>query len=115
MAELNLRIYGIDICLDGHNGHCSIESDQQEVCPYCHRASCYRDCDESKSDLDELEDIEETASRRDYNAAVDGIECLILALVSAGCLLNDDKTDFRDREALETAFQSAFQGCADNL
>lgn len=94
---------------------CDVDAGTKEECPYCNLIDCYGDCDGSKGDIDGLETEEETASRRDYNAACDGIESLLLNLVSSGCVLNDARDDFRDRESLEKALKDAIDGCANNL
>jgi hypothetical protein len=60
------------------NGEGTITSDLKEVCQECGSADCYRTCEGSG------ETDEQIASRRLYNAAVVGLERLILAAACTG-------------------------------
>ena len=75
----------------------------KEVCPYCSQPDCYGDCDGSAGDIDYLESEEQMNERHIANARVDGMESLILALVSEGY------------EPLDVKFQNAILTTCDAL
>lgn len=60
---LKLPVYGITIAMKGDEGE--IYSELREVCPNCHSTDC-------------------TLEAATYNAAIDGLEGLILAMALAG-------------------------------
>lgn len=77
----------------------------KDPCPYCLQDDCYGNCDGSTGQWREgLESGEEMVDRQIYNATVDGIESLALALLSKGALRYDDT---RLKEALETSLAAA--------
>ena len=89
--------YEITIELDGTGGG-TIESNLKDPCPHCGSTECNYDCDGSKgADPEHPSDD----NRSLYNAAIDGLESLILAQACAGVPL-DKKFD----EAVETAISS---------
>jgi hypothetical protein len=76
----------------------------KDPCPYCLQDDCYGNCDGSAGDVDGLESEEEMVDRQIYNATIDGIESLTLALLSNGALRYDDP---KLKEALETSLAAA--------
>lgn len=58
----------------------------KESCPYCSSETCYADCDGSQGDVDGLESEEQMVERRVSNAAIDGVESLVLAMLSSGVI-----------------------------
>lgn len=96
---------GIVVEADDSDG--SITSGLKALCPYCHTVDCDWDCDLSQvaySDADSIdrEELErEHSLRLQYNAAIDGIESLILALVCAGVSVDD-----KFREGVQSALDA---------
>ena len=111
MMEKNIELpcYGIRLSLsrksDAEPWGGSIESPQlKDPCPYCKRLDCDGYCLESRGGMSE-ETEEERDSRILYNAAIDGIESLILAHACAGI----DVESPAYLEGLETAVQAVGQ------
>ncbi len=90
MKTITLPVHGIELTLDEENpGGGSISSDLKEKCPCCGHDSCNifigEACDQSLRDnRPPAESEEEAASRIQFNAAMDGIESMILAHATAG-------------------------------
>ena len=83
-----------------------ISSALKESCPYCGENDCYFDCDMSQGnpeDEPELETEEQVGQRRQFNATMDGVEAMLLALACAGVDLDTPKIC----EAIETVVQAA--------
>jgi hypothetical protein len=77
--ELGTLPGGITLFIE--DGCVRLESELKESCPYCNKTDCCFDCDQSQWD-DSLEDEDGTNNRVRWNAAIDGLESLILALAS---------------------------------
>jgi hypothetical protein len=65
----------------------TIESDLKEPCTHCGSTTCNYDCDGSKGADPEHEDDD---NRAVYNAAIDGLESLILAQACDGIQMDDN-------------------------
>lgn len=75
----------------GDDGSVSLTSDLREYCLGCGRPDCYFDCDDSQETPEtELEAL----GRLQWNAAVDGMEGMILTLAGAG--VDIDTIGFRN-------------------
>jgi hypothetical protein len=104
---IELPCYGIRIELykesgtdDAWSGR--IESPQlKDACPFCARLDCPGECLESRGNASEKA-AEERESRLSYNAAIDGIESMVLAHACAGI----DVTSPAYVEGLETAVEA---------
>ena len=72
--------------VDGMGGG-TIESNLKEPCTHCGSLTCRYDCDGSKGADPEHEDDD---NRAVYNAAIDGLESLILAQACAGIQMDDN-------------------------
>lgn len=122
MKTIELSCFDIVVQVDEKNpGGCISSSSLKKACPACNQVDCYFDCDiwehhfycglqssDPKSDLPESTETEEdVASRRDYNAAIDGIEALILAHGCAGVNI----TSPAYLEAIETAVDAVANNC----
>ena len=87
----------------------TIETGLKESCSYCAQAGCNRDCDESQaggfSDDEELrKSIEvDEENRQRFNASIDGVESMILALACAG-------VDITTKKMLK-AFETCINAC----
>ena len=81
---------GIEVTI-ADNGNVSLISELREYCLGCGKADCYFDCDDSQ---DAPESKEEALSRLQWNAAVDGVEGMILTLAGAG--VDVDTYSFRN-------------------
>tara|TARA_R110000824_G_scaffold201667_2_gene385749 strand:- start:3796 stop:4161 length:366 start_codon:yes stop_codon:yes gene_type:complete len=97
-TKVMLGCFGIVLELNDEGGG-TISSDLKESCPYCDCIECNADCDGSAGDIDGLEDQDDLDSRNRYNAAIDGLESLILAHAFAGI----DITTPAYLEGIETA------------
>jgi len=84
----------IIIKTDGRMG--SMDSDLKEPCPHCESRTCNYDCDGSKGANEEHADDE---GRAEFNAAIDGLESLVLAMAVAGL----DVTSAKFRDCLQTS------------
>lgn len=73
----------------------------KDACPDCGAIDCYGDCGSDR------ETDNEALDRQLYNASIDGIESLVLALAEAGV----DVIDPRFQEGLSVALDS----CAQNF
>jgi len=88
------------IVVNASAGGVAIESSNlRERCPYCGSAYCYFSCDQSQHD-DKQENEAEVKQRQLYNAAIDGLESLIIALVGVG-VASEDKLRLAITEALD--------------
>jgi hypothetical protein len=75
-------------------------------CPSCGLPDCMSDCDGSQgADEANLENEYDAVCRQRYNAGIDTVESLILALVASGAL----------RESESRAVNDAIQACLDAL
>lgn len=99
----------VELHIGGGGGN--VTSELKAVCPFCNLADCYLDCDYSVAGEElhpgEGESEEEVASRGEYNAAIDGIESLILACACEGIDIA--------AAPFQRAVQTAIEGCANNL
>lgn len=107
MSEILLPCYGITVCVDEDNpGGGQLVSDLKDVCPVCNEVDCYFSCDLSQADKPDIpestESEEDVDNRKKYNAAMDGIESLILAHAVAGL----DIESLAYIEGIETAVQA---------
>ena len=77
------------------------------ICPSCSQPDCVNDCDGSQG-ADEANDENEydAVARQRYNAGVDSVESLILALVGEGVLFGSEES---------RAVNNAIQSCLDKL
>lgn len=89
------------------NGFISSTGIKQE-CPYCRNINCYGHCDGSQGDIDGLESEEQTQAREISNAAIDGLESLLLSLSDAGIIKPDDPR-------LPKAIETSLDAIANNL
>jgi hypothetical protein len=66
----------------------------RDKCPSCYCNNCFHDCDGSQgADENNSETEDEAVSRVKRNSFLDGVESLILALVSSGAIAGtEDKT-----------------------
>lgn len=94
------------------DGSGRLTSELKASCPYCHTVDCDWDCDlsqeafsDAKDSLEREELNEDHCRRLQWNAAIDGVESLILALVCAGVPV-DDK--------FKVAVQTALDAIANN-
>jgi hypothetical protein len=72
----------------------AIESDLRTQCPYCHIENCNFDCDDSQVAYSQATEVltrnlefeieQEVITRLQWNAAVDGVQSMILACAGAG-------------------------------
>lgn len=86
-----------------------ITTDMKESCPCCGETECYADCDGSQMDEAAAdaagvayESEEDQEGRKLFNAAVDGMEALILGAASAGV----DISSAAFVEGIETAYSA---------
>lgn len=70
----------------------------KEVCPFCSRAGCERSCGESQA----ADNANGEEDRLLYNAAVDGMESLLLALACTGI----NVTEVRYQQAVQTVLDA---------
>jgi hypothetical protein len=84
---------------DGRGNTDLKSSNVKKACPYCNQIECYANCDQSTYD-DSLEDEDEMNSRMNFNQCVDGVESLLLAMVSNGVQI-DSKVELAVNDALE--------------
>jgi len=81
--------------MPGMTNRASVRSDLRECCAFCGDTDCHFDCDESQNDEDEIvydydgeevlnETEEEVIERLKWNAAIDGLEFLILTSAESG-------------------------------
>ena len=90
---------------------------ERDVCPFCDTATCFYDCDGSKAEFEDGSNPDETEeeiiSRAKYNASLDVVESLTLALVSSlkahQIVIEDDL-----KTALEEAFQTTVDAMGNN-
>lgn len=90
---------------------CSLTSELKDVCPVCNKWDCYFSCDLSQAGPPEIpestESEEDVANRKLYNAAIDGIESMVLGHAVAGVdIENDDYLEGLD---------AALQACGNNF
>jgi hypothetical protein len=77
------------------------------TCPSCSQPDCVNDCDGSQgADDANLEEEYDAVCRQRYNAGVDTVESLILALVGEGVLFGSEES---------RAVNNAIQSCLDAL
>jgi hypothetical protein len=89
---------------DGNGNANLVSSLERLVCPSCNHANCCNDCDGAQGADENNEETEDDAiDRQRYNAAVDGIESFLLALVSRGIADSDIP---KISEALQTALDA---------
>ena len=78
------------IRLDINNGAGTVESNLAQVCPFCQNLGCYSESKQGcnpaseEPDYEEDEADEELIKRREYNAAIDGMESFVLSLICTG-------------------------------
>jgi len=98
MTTYKLPCFGITVTCNSETGNGQIESLLKETCPICGKIDCYINCGREPRDV---------TGRLQYNAAIDGIESLLLAMACIGVDLNDLKII----EAIETAVDA----CSNNF
>lgn len=88
------------------DGGTSLESGlERDTCPSCGQAECMNNCDGSQGADENNEETEEDAlGRQRFNAGLDTIESLMLALVSAKIITESE--DPKVNEALQTCLDS---------
>lgn len=105
MEDASIKLNGVGSAIIINKGVITTAG-VREVCPYCLQENCYGGCDDSMKD--DLETEEERNQRLICNAAIDGVESLILALVSL------DVVDPKN-EKFKEAIQTALDAIANNL
>lgn len=88
MKTIETNIFGITVVLGEPNPERpgeylggTITSDLRLPCNHCGQSGCHHDCDGSQGADEEHED---DSSRDEFNAAIDGMERMILACACAG-------------------------------
>lgn len=75
------------------------------TCPSCGQADCVNDCDGSQgADENNQEEEEDAIARQRYNAGVDTVESLLLALVSSGAIAESE--DPKVNEAIQSCLDA---------
>lgn len=96
---------------EGDIAACTITSSLKEVCPVCNESECYFSCDLSQGGPPEIpestESEEDVDNRKRYNAAIDGIESLILAHACEG--IDIENSDY------QIGIDTAIQACGQNF
>lgn len=118
MTEIVIPIHGqgpdsdpivVRLADDGMSG--SITSSLKEVCPVCNQADCYASCDLSQADESDIpestESEEDIDNRKQFNAAMDGIESTILGHAIAGYVIDDP--------AYVEGIETAWTACGNNF
>jgi len=83
-------------------------------CPSCSQPDCVNDCDGSQgADDANTEDEYDAVCRQRYNAGVDSVESLLLALVGEGVFWRSGSEDHVWSESPEV--NRALQSCLDKL
>lgn len=102
LTFLNRRL-GLTVCGDGYS---DVVSDLERlVCPSCECENCCHSCDGSQgADENNREGEDDVLNRLQYNAALDGLESLLLALVGAGVI--DQQEDPKVNEAIQTTLDA---------
>jgi len=98
MKTIKLDSYGIEIALNDKGGAMLTSDLEREVCPFCSKADCCYNCDESTAGKED--DVE---GRIRFNGVLDGIEAMILAHAAAGI----DVESPAYLEGIETAVEAA--------
>jgi hypothetical protein len=101
MKEIKLPVGGIVVNLTGDGGG-SITSNMKMPCTHCAQTDCNNDCDGSQGADDEHPSDD---NRTRFNAAIDGVESLILALACAGVDIEAPEVI----EAIQTSEQTIAQ------
>lgn len=75
----------------------------KDPCPYCHHPDCYMHVTQTpgKTGPARYESTDAMQDRRVYNAAIDGIESMILAHAKAGIDIEDQRYQESVRTAVE--------------
>ena len=73
----------------------------QCTCPSCDTPDCNRSCDGSQGADDELEEDDDLVARHAFNACIDGIESLLVALAGQNVITKEN------RSLIETAINDA--------
>jgi len=95
--DITLTLEKLGQLVGGSLSDCGLK----EECPCCGLTDCHFDCDESQAE-DSPESEEEALGRVQANAAIDGMESLILACACAGV----DVKSPQFVEAIETAIDA---------
>lgn len=113
MKQITLDIASseaIVVNLTGDGGG-SITSLLKDCCPVCNQVDCYFDCDLSQAGPPEIpestESEKDVENRKQYNAAMDGIEAMILAHAIAGIDI--------ESSAYLNGIETALTACGNNF
>ncbi len=104
MRTLSLCSGCLTFQVDGKNVHLDSTFDRA-TCPSCGQAGCCNDCDGSQgADENNQEEEEDAIARQRYNAGVDTVESLLLALVSSGAITESE--DPKVNEAIQSCLDA---------
>lgn len=98
-AELPGNIFVTEV-----GGSVKVTSELKDNCPYCADSECNFSCDQSQYAMgtdEELESEQEHLDRIQWNAAIDGLESLIMGYAGQGMDINDPKFHKAVQSALD--------------